>query len=1035
MKPQNVLISSSGMVKLCDFGFARSMSTNTIVLTSIKGTPLYMAPELVQELPYNHTVDLWSLGVIIYELFVGQPPFYTNSIYTLIHLIVKDPVKFPDTMSPDFKSFLQGLLNKTPSERLTWPDLLKHPFIKETDAEKRDRKVRTELYNKWAAREHPSGGKDQLKSPFTTGGFGCEDDEGMNELDKTINPSFEYKVEKSPDEESNLIIGENEIWTKYENASRNEKGATQLRHDSGFLERLIYVLQIEISDLHSEERIVILHCALRVLSLVLQNSKLEDADKDILKSSTIPSLLLSLLKSVYKVGDEFPETLSYLIRACSLLIKPTFNSSVGIDPQFIKGLLSLLPSFLKTKSGIKEANLMIHENTVITLGIFLSQAALMPAKMINIYKEIVDLNLLDEMCNQVGGINSSVSHIQKLAILVLSAAVHPYFGEVYSFPWKRGPHSAVLEYNDNVGHFEMIRNSVHSGLTDAKWLNKLSFAYKECYEDDAVVCIAIYRIILQMLRIKLENTYEMVNNKQFMKILHSSLGCSNPVLKAIALEIFKIMIAQLDSKSIDFEELGLEAMTVIEIFEDNIVNEPLVATYACGALYEIMQKGGSSNAELIVKRYSNVNKLSLIQQLLDINKKKDDIKKVDGTNFGCPTIGFYDYPLILLERLYAKFVIESSRTSDRNNEFSTALNTINIADTVVSFILNLGTKTDVSPRGLVLLLGFIHECIHKDIKNVMQKIFKNCIRVLCSLIREDQLLSIQEWPNICGGGSSAVNLIASQILRTFNLPFTRQNFDKELEKISHELAKCDIIYLSLNVLKYVNKEYISIAMSLLWKLIFNTEDSKTFAKQFVSGGGLNAILKYKVLDVSNSENLLIDTLSLISQLARISKDFYEPIHQVNMYDELNALIQHDDPGVRAKVCNLIGNLCRHTKFFYDKLLKSGLIDAAIEKCTDPDPNTRKFACFAVGNAGFHDESLYPSLKPCVPLLVNLLKDDEEKTRANAAGALGNFVRNSAALCEDLIKHGALTQLLEVVKNDKGPSQSPRRIALFSIGNL
>lgn len=189
MKPQNVLISSSGMVKLCDFGFARSMSTNTIVLTSIKGTPLYMAPELVQELPYNHTVDLWSLGVIIYELFVGQPPFYTNSIYTLIHLIVKDPVKFPDSMSADFKSFLQGLLNKTPSERLTWPDLLKHPFVKETEQEKRERKIRTELYNKWAAREHPSGGKDQIKSPFTMGGFGCEDGEdGAMELDKTINP-------------------------------------------------------------------------------------------------------------------------------------------------------------------------------------------------------------------------------------------------------------------------------------------------------------------------------------------------------------------------------------------------------------------------------------------------------------------------------------------------------------------------------------------------------------------------------------------------------------------------------------------------------------------------------------------------------------------------------------------------------------------------------------------------------------------------------------------------------------------------------
>jgi fused len=194
-------------------------------------------------------------------------------------------------------------------------------------------------------------------------------------------------------------------------------------------------------------------------------------------------------------------------------------------------------------------------------------------------------------------------------------------------------------------------------------------------------------------------------------------------------------------------------------------------------------------------------------------------------------------------------------------------------------------------------------------------------------------------------------------------------------------------------------------------------------------------LRYNILDPKNDDTLLVDTLSLISQLARISKEFYEPINQANMYKELNVLIQHDEPSVRAKVCNLIGNLCRHTSYFYDKLLTHGLIEAAIDRCTDPDPNTRKFACFAVGNAGFHNESLYNSLRPCVPLLVKLLSDNEEKIRANAAGALDNFVRNSNTLCSDLITHGALDQLLEVVKSDKGPSQSPRRIALFSIGNL
>ncbi|XP_013918545.1 PREDICTED: serine/threonine-protein kinase 36 isoform X3 [Thamnophis sirtalis] len=129
MKPQNILLGKGGVVKLCDFGFARAMSVQTMVLTSIKGTPLYMAPELVEEKPYDHTADLWSVGCILYELYVGTPPFYTNSIFQLVSLIIKDPVKWPKNMSSHFKSFLQGLLMKDPRERLSWPELLYHPFI------------------------------------------------------------------------------------------------------------------------------------------------------------------------------------------------------------------------------------------------------------------------------------------------------------------------------------------------------------------------------------------------------------------------------------------------------------------------------------------------------------------------------------------------------------------------------------------------------------------------------------------------------------------------------------------------------------------------------------------------------------------------------------------------------------------------------------------------------------------------------------------------------------------------------------------
>ena len=140
-----------------------------MVLTSIKGTPLYMAPELVQEKPYKvraarppppakspltiagwllsarrqETVDLWSLGVILFELYKGEPPFYTNNIYSLIQLIIKDKVKYPKGMSRSFKDFLAGLLVKNPERRMTWPDLARHPFVCEEGDLTEDGQVRT----------------------------------------------------------------------------------------------------------------------------------------------------------------------------------------------------------------------------------------------------------------------------------------------------------------------------------------------------------------------------------------------------------------------------------------------------------------------------------------------------------------------------------------------------------------------------------------------------------------------------------------------------------------------------------------------------------------------------------------------------------------------------------------------------------------------------------------------------------------------------------------------------------------------------
>lgn len=95
LKPENVLFNKDGYLKLADFGLATKVVRNNLA-RSFCGTAEYLAPEMLQGKGHDHTVDLWTLGILLYEMLVGIPPFFHKNKPQMFYLIQEADVTFPD---------------------------------------------------------------------------------------------------------------------------------------------------------------------------------------------------------------------------------------------------------------------------------------------------------------------------------------------------------------------------------------------------------------------------------------------------------------------------------------------------------------------------------------------------------------------------------------------------------------------------------------------------------------------------------------------------------------------------------------------------------------------------------------------------------------------------------------------------------------------------------------------------------------------------------------------------------------------------
>jgi len=129
IKPENLLLGMRGELKIADFGW--SVHTPHSRRTTLCGTLDYLPPEMISGDEHDANVDIWSLGVLLYEFLVGHPPFEAKGHNETYKRILAVDIKFPSSISDGAKDLIIKLLQQEPKKRLPLAKVLEHPFIVE----------------------------------------------------------------------------------------------------------------------------------------------------------------------------------------------------------------------------------------------------------------------------------------------------------------------------------------------------------------------------------------------------------------------------------------------------------------------------------------------------------------------------------------------------------------------------------------------------------------------------------------------------------------------------------------------------------------------------------------------------------------------------------------------------------------------------------------------------------------------------------------------------------------------------------------
>jgi serine/threonine protein kinase len=163
LKPDNVVFDAQGHAMLTDFGLAKESIGGESLAKSFCGSPAYLAPEMLKRKGHGQAIDWYLLGVLLYEMLVGIPPYYSNNKEQLYENIQRGPLKLPSFLTEDARQLLIALLNRNPEKRLgSGPkgadEIKRHKFLKPIDwrvAEAKKLPVPSPYLKKYTPQEVP----------------------------------------------------------------------------------------------------------------------------------------------------------------------------------------------------------------------------------------------------------------------------------------------------------------------------------------------------------------------------------------------------------------------------------------------------------------------------------------------------------------------------------------------------------------------------------------------------------------------------------------------------------------------------------------------------------------------------------------------------------------------------------------------------------------------------------------------------------------------------------------------------------------